>query len=99
MAISWLAVYASPVQAVEGLNDKSKHVLAFAVLAFGLARYWRWAPVWVVLVLFAYGVGIEWVQHHVPGRTASAWDVLADCVGIVVGLVAAHMWGRRAQPG
>jgi VanZ family protein len=76
----------------EGLHfyaGKGLHVFAYAVLAFGAAWLptpWRWAT-WVGLVLHA---GLtEWLQPFV-GRGGSVWDVLIDCGGITLGVVAAY---------
>jgi len=61
--------------------------LAIVWLAVGLLRYWRMAAVPTVISLFWFGVEIEVVQSFIPGRNASAWDVLADLAGILAGLV------------
>jgi VanZ family protein len=48
--------------------------------------------------LLAYGALIEVAQMFVPGRTASLADVVADAVGIALGLVLARVWRRLAVP-
>jgi VanZ family protein len=81
--------------------DKVLHVLAFACLA-GVAC-WSWSPSrqasWrIALGLTAYGVFIELVQSQLPWREASVADVIADAVGIALGLAMAHRgrakWAR-----
>ena len=42
-----------------------------------------------MLALLAYGIGIEVAQSFLPPREADAMDVLADGVGIALGLAAA----------
>lgn len=86
LAIAWLAVLPSEIAAIDDFNDKLKHLFAFGVLTIGLLRYWRMAAVPAVICLLCFGVGIEVVQSFIPGRTASAWDVLADLAGILAGL-------------
>lgn len=98
--ISWLAFSPLPPVGVDLGWDKANHFVAFATLAFvGLqclrpGRRRRWA---VVLALLAYGVLIELIQSHVPGRAADARDVLADMIGVAIGL-AAHMLVLRCLP-
>lgn len=70
--------------------DKVVHIALFALLA----RTGRWSPVrgWVlVLGLAGYAVLSEVVQAVAPlQRSGSASDVLADLIGIGVGLVGIH---------
>jgi VanZ family protein len=69
--------------------DKVQHLLAFGALtlvtgltmAAGL-RQTVWAVGWMLL----FAIFIELVQSQLPTRTADVMDVLADSVGIVVGL-------------
>ena len=92
-AISWFAF--APVHFDDGglPLDKARHLLAFGALAwvaaqgFAGGRGARWR---VAGALLAYGVFIELVQSQIPGREASAWDVLADAAGITLGLLAAR---------
>jgi len=84
----------------EGLHfsaAKALHVSAYAFLTFTAA--WlptpgRWSA-WVGLVLHA---GLtEWLQTLV-GRGGSVWDVLIDCAGIAIGLLAVFCVGRIWPP-
>jgi VanZ family protein len=95
-AILILALVPKPPEALSTGWDKSNHVLAFAVLAVladranqvhsAQRRHWRWA------LLLAYGVLIEGLQGLTPTRTASAADVLADALGLVLGATAVGLW-------
>jgi VanZ family protein len=75
-----------------GVSDKVDHVTAFAalawtgVLAFDPAARTRLR---LALALVGYGVVIELVQTQIPGRFAEFADVVADGVGITVGLAVA----------
>ena len=89
IAISYLAIKPSMIPLVDQANDKFKHMLAFATLAGGLSLFWGFAWWRVALGLLLYGIGIEVVQWFVSGRYASVWDVMADAVGITVGLLVA----------
>ena len=72
--------------------DKANHALAFASLAFSAVwALWQRPRQWPVLVaaLLVYGVGIEIAQSFLPPREADWHDVVADGVGIALGLLAA----------
>ena len=89
VVVSWLAWSpAPPPQATSGW-DKLDHFAAFGSLSSMAALGWGWAR-WraVAAALVAYGVLIEWVQSFIPSRTAELDDLLADGVGIALGLLA-----------
>lgn len=82
--------------------DKLAHAVGYAVLgglvtramAGGFPRPVTWGTAvasFVVTVL--YGVSDEWHQSFVPGRTADAWDVLADAAGASVAVGACWACG------
>lgn len=92
VAISCLALSPQPPQAISTGWDKSNHALAFASLAFsGVWALWQrprqWP--WLVIVLLGYGIAIEIAQGFLPPREADWHDVVADSVGIALGLLAA----------
>lgn len=67
-------------------DDKTQHLLAFAVLVLpGIALRPRWT---VALVIFAlsFGAAIELVQPFV-GRQADLADWIADAKGVGIGAV------------
>jgi len=75
------------------LRDKGVHFVEFAVLAIliaralfrsGIARPWKIA-VWTIGLSTLWGYLDEVHQAFVPGRTADAWDVLADFLGSIAG--------------
>lgn len=74
-------------------KDKWLHVAAFGVLAL---LVWRFGETFVArvsagyvrscaLLLLAYACVDEWTQP-LFGRSASWWDLAADCVGIAIAL-------------
>ncbi|HEY9106346.1 MAG TPA: VanZ family protein [Roseateles sp.] len=92
VVITWLALSPAPPKTVDLGWDKANHVLAFASLAFSAVwalwqRPRQW--IWLVLALLAYGVFIEIAQSFLPPRSADWHDVVADGVGIALGLLAA----------
>ena len=50
-----------------------------------------------VLLLAAFGFGIEVVQYYLPGRIFSLIDFAADLVGIIVGIVLFKLIGAADQ--
>ena len=99
LIISWLALSPAPPKVGDTGWDKANHLLAFATLAF--VSVWALWPRprlwgWLVLALLAYGVGIEVAQSFVPPREADWQDVVADGVGIALGLLAALPFTRVA---
>ena len=92
VAITYLALVPNPPQGVNTGWDKSNHALAFGSLAF--ASVWALWPQprqwWLLTVaLLAYGGGIEIAQTLLPPRSGEWLDLLADSVGISLGLLAA----------
>jgi VanZ family protein len=73
----------------------------FAVLG-GLAtsawreRWWRVRWWWALLAL---GVVTEGLQAWVPGRSPSGADVLADALGLVLGVAVSWWFLRDGQRG
>lgn len=99
-AVTWLALVPDPPRGVSTGWDKTNHLLAFAALAFtGVWAFWRRPRQWpaLVIVLLAYGAGIEVAQGFLPPRSADAADVLADALGITIGLVLAWPLTRLAS--
>lgn len=64
--------------------DKLRHAATFAFLWL-LGMRARFRPLSMALLLLAFGVGIEVAQSFTPDHEASAFDVLADMVGIALG--------------
>lgn len=96
LAICWLAFDPAPPRGVDTGWDKANHALAFAAvgaaarLAFPAAR----TPS-LVAGGMAYGAFIEIVQSQVPGRSAEWADLLADAVGLALGLMLPGLRPRR----
>ena len=82
--------------------DKLIHGITFALLAlwytgqYARSAYWR-----VALGLSVYGLLIEWLQSMLSYRTAEAGDLVADVIGIAIGIVIALFatggWSQRAE--
>lgn len=75
-------------------SDKLYHFIAFAGLSFLLC--WAipsskvsWVKILVVAasIALSYAVIDELTQQFIPGRSCDIWDVAADSVGVLIGLV------------
>lgn len=90
--VCWLAFSPDPPPAADTGWDKANHALAFAVLGFTAEfAFWplRWRRWTNVVGLLGLGVVIELVQTRIPGRSGEWPDLLADAVGLALGLLAA----------
>lgn len=85
VAVTYLATTELEFTAVSSSYDKLNHFAAFLVLAllldfsFPNSRF----NTDKILPLIAYGVGIEVIQHYLPHRMFSFFDVGADILGLV----------------
>jgi VanZ family protein len=92
IAVTTLALMPAPPKVITTGWDKSNHALAFASLAFaGVWALWPQPRRWwlLALALLAYGGGIEIAQTYLPPREGDWFDLLADGVGIALGLAVA----------
>ncbi len=95
-ALFWLALIISYISAVVpqdlaptigSLSDKSIHFIAFAVLTLLLRLSYSITWHQTVLFLFIYAVFIEFSQLFTLNRSAELLDVVADIIGIGIGLL------------
>ena len=82
--------------------DKWLHAFTFAVLAIWFSGQYRPRSYWRIAAgLLAFGVLIEAVQRLVSYRSAEGLDIVADAVGILVGLLIAAAgvggWSMRVE--
>ena len=74
-------------------TDKLVHLIAFAALAFPLARTGRIGLVPVFIGAIAFGGIIELIQPSF-GRSADMQDWIADIAGVVLGIILALLYRR-----
>jgi len=67
-------------------SDKLNHAAAFLVLSFLMRMGWKIDYFKVVALLIFYGVFIEFSQLFAVNRSAEFEDIIADTVGIFIGL-------------
>lgn len=84
--------------------DKLIHSAVFGILAFfssrAFAHYgqvWqrsrRWAVTWSLVFCLVYALSDEFHQMYVPNRQASAFDLMADAIGII--MIHSYVWFIR----
>ena len=75
-------------------GDKSHHLFAYALLIFplGLSKPKNW--LWIALFFFCWSGAIELLQPLV-NRYADWLDLLANGLGLLCGLSAAHFFSRH----
>ena len=83
-------------------SDKLLHGITFVILAVWFAGLFRTRSYWRIGVgLILFGLFIEGCQQLVAYRSAEVFDVAADIVGIVIGLVIAGAglggWSLRLE--
>ena len=86
--IEYLALTPQHIKVIEGFWDKQNHFIAFFVLTLllGLA-YSQLTAIKKFGLLLLMGFQIETMQYFIPGRFFSLLDVVADSIGIVMGMV------------
>ena len=86
------------------LSDKISHFIAYSVIVtFGLVGYRGVkAAILVVVGAIALGGSLEIGQLFVPGRSGDMLDFVANCIGVVAGVLLARLvlmvWARLAAP-
>lgn len=72
-------------------SDKLLHGLAFASLIFWPSMQFQLAKhvIACAALLFLFGAGVEAAQSFIPTRQASVEDIIANSVGIALGLTLA----------
>ena len=84
-----------PPPAPDG-SDKLVHLIAFAALAFPLARTGRIGLLPVFVGASAFGGLIEVIQPTF-GRSADMQDWIADIAGVALGIILALLYRRFRQ--
>jgi len=96
-SLFWLAVAGVYVLAVLipshsapsiSMYDKYNHMIAFAVLGLLIKMAYEIGYPKSFSLLIGYGIWIEVSQYMTPTRSAEVADVVADIVGIAIGLTA-----------
>jgi len=95
LTVAMLWPIKQPPPAPDG-SDKVVHLIAFASLAFPLARTGRIGLLPVFICASAFGGAIELIQPSF-GRSADMQDWIADIAGVGLGIVLALLYRRLRQ--
>ena len=95
LTIAMLWPLDQPPAAPEG-SDKLVHFIAFAALAFPLARTGRFGLLPVFVAASAYGGAIELIQPSF-NRSADINDWVADIIGVVLGIGCSLLYRRMRR--
>jgi VanZ family protein len=72
---------------IVSMSDKLNHASAFSLLSIlYILSYSYYSLKKVVLTLLGYGILIEVTQAFLPTRSSSIEDIVADLVGILLGI-------------
>ena len=88
ITLLYLTLLPQPPKPIDVRNiDKLYHLVAFALMSFIFkVAFNKIESSSVVLFSSLLGVGIEVTQYFIPGRGFSVADMVADCVGVLIGL-------------
>ena len=92
LSVAMLWPLEAPPPTPEG-SDKLVHFIAFAALAFPLARTGRFGLLPVFVGASAFGGAIEFIQPSF-NRSADLNDWVADVVGVVIGIGCGLLYRR-----
>ncbi|MDQ3392957.1 MAG: VanZ family protein [Bacteroidota bacterium] len=77
-------------------SDKIGHFIIFAVFAFLLFRGFAkqnkfevlnsYPLLFSLIISVSFGIVIEFIQNNIPGRSFDPLDILANTIGIALGL-------------
>ena len=94
VAIEFLATTTTVhIELVESMWDKSNHFIAFFVLYILLSLGYQNLTLYLkVVFLFTFGLQIEIVQELSGRSPFSTLDMLADSIGILVGILTIYFF-------
>lgn len=92
VAIEYLATTSIEIQPIQNSWDKANHFIAFITLYVTLSFGYPKLDVFKkILILLVFGIQIECVQYFLPNREFSLLDIVADGVGIFMGMIVVRM--------
>ena len=96
--IEYLALTPQHIEILDGLWDKQNHFFAFFVLYILLSfAYQNLSILTKIGLLLLVGFQIEATQYFIPGRFFSLLDIVADSIGIVIGMIVYRLFNAVCQ--
>lgn len=95
-AIVWLSLTPSPPTVDFAESDKVGHFIAYGVLMFWFSMLYfkRASRAAYAAGFIAMGVGLEFVQGWLGYRTYEVFDMVANTIGVLLGLALALAMSR-----
>jgi VanZ family protein len=74
---------------IQGISnyDKIEHFTAYFILSFLCSYSFRNRILFFIILNIAMGLIIEYIQSFIPGRDMSAFDAIANSLGILSGYI------------
>jgi VanZ family protein len=99
LTLAYFSLVPPTLKAETGAPGQINHALAYFVTGAALAwAYPRAGPMRTVLLLVAYGCGLELLQNLVPGRSPKLIDAASSGVGAAIGVLLGVLLTRLAAP-
>ena len=84
----WLGLTPAPEVYIPMFNDKLMHSSGYFVAAFSISFAFPRHAFWLrAIFLIVFSIGIEIGQHFMPPRTFDLFDICANSVGVITGLL------------
>lgn len=97
--IEYLALTSQHIEIVESFWDKQNHFVAFFTLYVLLSMAYTHLSIRAKsALLFLVGCQIEITQYFIPERSFSLMDVVADSVGIMIGIAIYRLISKIKTP-
>jgi len=99
LVIEYLTLTPQHIEIIDGLWDKQNHFIAFFVLYVLLSfAYQNFSILKKIGILLFVGLQIEVTQYFIPGRFFSTLDIVADSIGIIIGVVVYKYVSKIKKP-
>lgn len=71
----------------------------FACTLLSYPAFPRWSAAKRFVIVFSVGLAVEFGQYFLPARTADVSDLLANMLGVSMGLLIIALWQRMSRYG
>jgi VanZ family protein len=77
-------------------KDKIGHFVAYTVLTLNglIIQKYQSKKFWMLFAFILYGGLMEFLQGFVPGREVSAWDLVANTNGVLIGFALIQLFEK-----
>ena len=87
----YLGLTPSPEKSVPMFNDKLMHFSGYFVAALSISFAHPTRSLWLrAIFLIVFSIAIEIGQHFMPPRSFDVFDIVANSMGVVIGMVSVY---------